>query len=457
MLKAVLPLTLVMSLRFLGLFCVLPVISLYAQSFHSSTFLLGLAVGGAYLTQIIFQTPLGILSDKIDRKKVVIFGLFVFMIGSTICAMAHDIITLIIGRLIQGAGAIGGIVSAQISDFVREEKRTKAMAIMGGGIFASFTIGMLLGPIVGVHFGVDWLFAITAFLSLFSIVLLWVKVPSTPKISYSFEESTQQQAWREVLKNKNLVIMNLSSFLEKTFMTFIFVLIPLLFVNDLGLKEDDLWKIYIPGAFLGILALAPASILAEKYSKARFVMSYGIVLFIGAFGLIGFGAKSHLYIFVAGIILFFIGFATLEPIMQSLTSKYAKINLRGSALSIFTTYSYLGSFVGGVLGGIAYGRVDIFYIALSVCFVCVLWLLCIWALNNPAKQKNLYLSIAQYDTNKLAQIQNQQGVIECYINHTEGVIIFKYDSDLLKTDEAIKLVETIKISPSKIHTQNPHI
>ena len=175
MLHTILPLSLVVCLRFLGLFIVLPVISLYVTEFgEPSALLLGLAVGGAYFTQILFQTPIGILSDKIDRKKVVMVGLFVFMIGSVICALANDIYTLIIGRFIQGAGAIGGVVSVQITDLVREEKRTNAMAIMGGGIFASFTLAMLLGPIIGAYFGVSWLFWLTAFFSLLAIGLLWL-------------------------------------------------------------------------------------------------------------------------------------------------------------------------------------------------------------------------------------------------------------------------------------------
>lgn len=440
MFKAILPLSFVVFLRFLGLFIVLPVISLYVAEFgETSAILLGLAVSGAYLTQIIFQTPFGILSDKIDRKKVVMAGLLIFLIGSVMCALADNISMLILGRFIQGAGAIGGVVSAQITDLVREEQRTGAMAIMGGGIFASFTLAMLIGPIIGGYVGVAWLFWLTALLTVISMILLLV-VPATPKISYSFKQKPQKSA-----RNLNLTIMNCSSFLEKMFMTLIFVVIPLCFVNELGSHKEDLWKIYTPAALCGIFALAPASILAEKYGRAKLVLSYGVGLFLIAYMLLAIGgAENYLWLFVAGITLFFIGFATLEPIMQSLTSKYAKAHERGKALGVFTTYAYAGSFAGGVLGGVLYHHFGIMWIGIIVSIICVLWLGSLLFLANPTKQKNLYLPISEYASDKIATLESTNGIIEIYTNDTEGVIVLKYNSDILDTHNAQAIADTIK-------------
>ncbi|STO96975.1 MFS transporter [Helicobacter canis] len=440
MFKAILPLSFVVFLRFLGLFIVLPVISLYVAEFgETSAILLGLAVSGAYLTQIIFQTPFGILSDKIDRKKVVMAGLLIFLIGSVMCALADNIYMLILGRFIQGAGAIGGVVSAQITDLVREEQRTGAMAIMGGGIFASFTLAMLIGPIIGGYVGVAWLFWLTALLTVISMILLLV-VPATPKISYSFKQKPQKSA-----RNLNLTIMNCSSFLEKMFMTLIFVVIPLCFVNELGAHKEDLWKIYTPAALCGIFALAPASILAEKYGRAKLVLGYGVGLFLIAYMLLAIGgAENYLWLFVAGITLFFIGFATLEPIMQSLTSKYAKAHERGKALGVFTTYAYAGSFAGGVLGGVLYHHFGIMWIGIIVSIICVLWLGSLLFLANPTKQKNLYLPISEYASDKIATLESTNGIIEIYTNDTEGVIVLKYNSDMLDTHNAQAIADTIK-------------
>ncbi|PAF44501.1 MFS transporter [Helicobacter sp. 11S02596-1] len=445
MIKNTLPLTGIAVLRFLGLFIVLPVISLYAVSFNASPLMLGLAVGGAYLTQVIFQTPIGIASDHIDRKKIVMLGLFVFMVGSIICALAHTIEMLVIGRLIQGAGAVGGVVSAQITDLVREEQRTKAMAIMGGGIFASFTLAMLIGPIIGANLGANWLFGITAFLTLCSMILLATKVPDTPKITYSFED---RPSWKETLKDKNLWIINLSSFFEKTLMTLIFVIIPLVIVSEFGMSEESLWKIYTPGAIIGVLAMAPASIIAEKYGKSKLVMFIGTAMFLLAYACISFSdtdlSSPKIWLFITGVMIFFVGFATLEPIMQSLASKYAKAHQRGTALGIFTTYGYVGSFVGGTAGGVLYHFLGVEKLALCVVCVCILWIITLFWLKNPAKQKNIYLPLDTYHQEKFKAINEAPGIIEWYVNQTENIIIIKYDAQTRTENEIIELCAPFK-------------
>lgn len=252
--------------------------------------------------------------------------------------------------------------------------------------------------------------------------------------------------------------MNLSSFLEKAFMTLIFVVIPLVFVEELApiveMSKEDLWKVYTPAAILAILALAPASILAEKYGKAKLVMGYGIALFMVAYLAIAYGAHSNmLWLFIGGIVLFFLGFATLEPIMQSLTSKYAKAHNRGVALGVFTTFNYIGSFAGGMLGGILYHTLGIIELGVSIAVVCAAWLLTLFALDNPAKQKNIYLPLSKYPTQSLARLSQQAGIIECYANKSEGTIIVKYDTQVLDEAQAQGLADSILYSQSI--KQNP--
>ena len=441
MLKKILPLTNIVVLRFLGLFIVLPVISLYANSFEeASALMIGLVVGGAYLTQLIFQTPFGILSDKYDRKKVVLVGLVVFMLGSLVCAFAKSIEMLVLGRLLQGIGAVGGVVSAQIADMVKEEERTKAMAIMGGGIFASFTLAMIVGPLIGGHVGVNWLFFITAFLTLLSIGMLYFMVPSSPRLSYSFDKS--KMSFSQGFLDKNLWIMNLSSFLQKSLMTLFFVIVPLALVQDFGFMETDLWKIYIPGALLGILAMGPASILAEKYNKPKLVLFLGIGCFFLAYLFITLADEEKiLWIFSLGVLLFFMGFASLEPIMQSLTSKYAKAHLRGTALGNFTTASYLGSFVGGMFGALLYHHLGLGYLAMLVVGVCILWGITIFFVQNPQKAKNLYLPLESLPSSSLAHLNDEAGVIEWYINESEKVLIIKYNSELVSERNILEKIQ----------------
>ncbi|MFW5989918.1 MAG: MFS transporter, partial [Campylobacterales bacterium] len=178
MFKTVFPLSSVIAIRFLGLFIVMPTLSVYALGLEGATpFLAGLAISIYALTQMILQTPFGSLSDKIGRKQTIAFGILVFIIGSLIAAFADSVYTLIIGRALQGAGAIGAVVTAMISDLIHEERRTKAMAIMGGTISISFSVALVTGPIIAGSSGTDTLFVIASLLAFISLIILFLAVP----------------------------------------------------------------------------------------------------------------------------------------------------------------------------------------------------------------------------------------------------------------------------------------
>ncbi|WP_104748092.1 MFS transporter [Helicobacter cetorum] len=441
MFKKIFPLALVSSLRFLGLFIVLPVISLYADSFHASNpLLIGLAVGGAYLTQILFQTPIGILSDKIGRKVVVVVCLLVFLVGSLVCFMASDIIMLVIGRLIQGMGALGGVVSAMVADEVREEERTKAMAFMGAFIFMSFTISMAIGPGVVAFFGnAKWLFLLTAILAFLSLLTL-LRVKESPKIAYKIKTKATTP------NSKALYLLHLSSFFEKMFMTLIFVLIPLALVNEFNKHESFLIWVYVPGALFGILSMGPASIIAEKYNRPKGVMLTGVLFFILSYLCLFLADSSffgrHLWLFIVGVMLFFTGFATLEPIMQSLASKFARANEKGKVLGQFTTFGYLGSFVGGITGGLSYHYLGLATTSLVIVALGVVWGLLLFLLNNPAKQKNVYFPLDAYNEDKFETIEDK--IIEWYVNVAEEIIIVKYNSSQISEEEIIQLAQDFR-------------
>jgi len=186
MFKTIMPLSLIIALRFLGLFIVLPLISIYALNLPGATpSLVGIVIGGYAITQMIFQVPFGIMSDKLGRKGTIIVGLLLFAIGSVVCALSTDMVTLLVGRFLQGAGAIGSVITAMISDIVREEQRSKAMALMGGSIAVSFAIAMLVGPLLGGYVGINSLFWLTAILALISIFILIKKVPNPPIVTHT--------------------------------------------------------------------------------------------------------------------------------------------------------------------------------------------------------------------------------------------------------------------------------
>ena len=434
MFKSIMPLSAIISLRFFGLFIVLPVISVYAISLEGATTeLVGVIVGAYALTQMLFQVPFGIMSDKLGRKGTIIVGLILFAIGSLLAAIATDILTLLLGRLLQGAGAIGAVVSAMISDLVKEEQRPKAMALMGGSIAIAFAVAMILGPTLGAWFGVESLFIITMLIALGSIIVLLKAVPNPPKISHTFEN--EGGSAKAVLLNQNLIKMNITNFLQKGFMTFAFMIIPMVLINNYEWIMSDLWKVYLPATIFGVLAMGPAAVLAEKKGKFKEVLIAGIIFFGVSYLVIGTSATSTM--FIVGVVLFFIGFNVHEPIMQSLATKYAKVHQRGFVLGVFNSWGYLGTFLGGLLGGIFFSEVSLMQIVIAIAIICVLWSVLIFTLPNPLKKKIAYLSINELDNSKFSGLANNNFVDEYYINETEGTLIIKYDQDNLSEEVLI--------------------
>ncbi|WP_428023495.1 MFS transporter [Arcobacter sp.] len=431
MIKSIMPLSAIISLRFFGLFIVLPVISVYAMNLQgATTSIVGIIVGGYALTQMIFQVPFGIMSDKLGRKGTIIVGLILFGLGSILCSVSTDVLTLLLGRLMQGAGAIGAVVTAMISDLVKEEQRPKAMAMMGGSIAMAFAFAMILGPTLGSWLGVESLFVLTAAIAFSSIIILLKAVPNPPKITHTYNK---KGAVTSVLFNKNLIKMNITNFLQKGFMTFAFMIIPMVLIKHYEWVMADLWKVYLPATIFGVFAMAPAAILAEKKGKFKEVLIAGIIFFGVSYLIIG--TSSSPVIFVIGVVLFFIGFNVHEPIMQSLASKYAKVHQRGFVLGIFNSYGYFGTFLGGLLGGVFFEKVTLFDIVIAIAAICVAWAIMIFTLPNPLKKQTAYLNLNEYDKTNISKYDNNGIIDEWYVNDTENLLIIKYDIEKISEDE----------------------
>ncbi len=436
MIKSVMPLSFIIALRFFGLFIVLPVISVYALSLEgSNATLVGIVVGGYALTQVIFQVPFGVMSDKLGRKGTIILGLILFAIGSLVCAVATDIYTLMLGRLLQGAGAIGAVVTAMISDIVKEHERPKAMALMGMFIGLAFAIAMITGPLIGGFIGVPVLFYITMFLALASIFILVKKVPNPPKITHTYNEKLNL---KDVLGNANINKMHITNFLQKGLMTFAFLVIPIILTKTYGWDKKELWYVYLPSMIFGILSMAPAAIIAEKKGKFREILALGVLFFIVSYLIIGFSSSA--LVFSIGVVIFFVGFNMHEPIMQSLASKFAKVHQRGLVLGIFTSAGYVGTFLGGMLGGMFYQEVTLSTLVIVIALICIIWAFLIMKMPNPAKKKFAYLSLNEFHLENSGKL-NIDSIDEWYINNTENVIAIKYDNEKISEEEIKALLK----------------
>jgi len=430
--KKVWHLSLIIGLRFFGLFVVMSVLSAYAKDLIGATpALVGLAVGGYALTQAAFQVPFGVLSDKIGRKKAIFIGLVIFALGSVIAGMAEDIYTLLVGRFLQGAGAIGSVIIAMISDHVKEEERGHAMAVMGMVIALAFTAAMIIGPIIGSLGGVPTLFFMTAGIAVFSIILLFTIVPEPPKITHSFSEEEAKVS--SVFKDADLKRMYITFLFHSSTMAIAFFLIPLVLKNQFHLPLGEFWKVYLPAVFFGILAMGPAAVFGEKYNRGKEVFLISIAIIALSFILMGF-AKS-LWLFGVGVTLFFIGFNMFEPLLQSFVSKFAKAHQKGAALGVANTFAYIGMGIGATLAGKIFEVSSVQGVAMFVLVVSIFWAIWIAGMRNPGLRGSIYLDREHFDFDKLEDLKAKDGITDIYINETEGIMVVKYDKEKIDEDE----------------------
>jgi len=406
-------LSLIMAIRFLGLFIVMPLLAIYALKLNgASDTTVGVALGAYALSQMFLQVVFGKMSDKYGRKHILAFGLLILAFGSIVCAMSDNIYTLIFGRFLQGAGAIGGVVLAYLNDLATEETRGKIFARMGQFIALAFGISMIAGPTIGAKYGIDTLFDITAVLAIISILILYIKVPNPPKVEH-FQEHAKIS---EVIKNKELLKVYFSGFMQKGMMVIIFMITPLIFVNELGWDKFELWKVYLPALIFGIFAMPFGAIMAEKKNKGKLVFILSAVFMIGS--VLAFLAKFY----VVGVIIFFFGFNLLEPVLQSFTGKIARVHEKATAMSLGNSIQYFGIFLGGAVAGMIkqyFGYDALFYVILVLGAV---WIAVLFSMKE-FKGYDIK-EFSEYDDELIAELKQKDNVHDLFIK--EGVLIVRF-------------------------------
>ena len=411
--KTTIILSFIIGSRFLGLFIVLPVISLYGSRLEgASPFLVGLIVGIYALFQMIFSTPFGLLSDRFGRKSAMVLGLIIFIAGSLICALSDDIYSMLLGRILQGAGSIGAVASAMIADLVPEENRGAAMAVVGSSIGLSFIAAIILGPLMARFLGLSSLFYLCIILSVLCIFLLY----ALPKESRVKDYKSKERA----SFTKDLLLMYLTSFMQRVIISSSFMLIPLGYVKLYS--EESLYLMYLAAIALGFLAMGLAGVLGESRGLSKHILISGVALFALSSLLFLLPGKA---LYLAAIFVFFLAFCLHEPIMQSSVSKLCKVSQKGLVLGIFNGFGYAGSFTGGLMGGLFlhFNALNALYI--SIFLACLIWLVLMLFMNNPNNFKNLYLNKGL----NLNLIAHEIGILEAYENGQNSII--KYNKSLV--------------------------
>jgi MFS family permease len=341
----------IFGLRMLGLFLILPVFAVHApqMSGGDNLILVGVALGAYGLVQAFLQIPFGMASDRWGRKPVIVVGLVVFAAGSFLAAGAHDIWTAIIGRSLQGAGAISAAVMALAADLTRDQHRTKTMAMVGATIGFSFALSLVAAPALYQWIGMGGLFVLTGLLALMGIgVVVWL-VPSAPARAPRDAPSAGPGALRLALLDPQLARLNVGIFVLHAVQMAMFVVVPPLLVSS-GLALSSHWKVYLPVVLVSFAVMVPPILHADRRNAGRGVMLGAIALLALAEG--GFAAVGPRVTVLAVLLLaFFAAFNVLEALIPSLVSRIAPAQMRGTAIGIYNTAQTLGLFCGGLMGG----------------------------------------------------------------------------------------------------------
>ncbi|TVZ38272.1 putative MFS family arabinose efflux permease [Alteromonadaceae bacterium 2753L.S.0a.02] len=426
--KTVASLSLLYAFRMLGLFMVLPVLMLYGERYSGATpFLLGLALGVYGLTQAVFQIPLGMLSDIFGRKPIILIGLLIFATGSLIAGLSESIEGLILGRALQGSGAIASAIMAMVADLTTEENRTKAMAAIGASIGLSFSIAMILGPAMASFGGLQGVFLFSASLAIIGAFILILIVPTPHRVGNSHRDSGAIPSLiLQTIRNAQLLRLNVGIFSLHFILMSVFVVVPPQLETHLGIAREHHWWVYLGllgGAFVIML---PFMLVAERKRVVKQVFLGAIFCLSVSLAVL---AEFELAVLVWLLVLlvFFSAFNLLEASLPSLVSKLSPAGAKGTAMGLYSTSQFLGAFGGGTCGGWLlqnYTYKQVFALAAAVA---ITWLVVAISMRAPKYLTSLCVAVSG-NFSATMEVLQVEGVEEALLVPEDGLLYLKVDS-----------------------------
>ncbi|HUN97312.1 MAG TPA: MFS transporter [Bradyrhizobium sp.] len=444
--RAAASLAAVFSVRLLGLFMIYPVFAAYARDLSGATpYKIGLALGIYGLSQGLLQIPFGLLSDKIGRKIMIVLGLLIFGLGSVVAALSSSIEGMIVGRVLQGSGAVGSVILALVADLTSEDNRTKAMAMVGITIGSSFMIALVAGPIVAGIAGVAGIFWGMAGLALLGIGITLFIVPSPQHISLHRDAETVPAMLGSVLRNKELLRLDFGIFALHAMLTASFLVVPELLHKGLNLTSHSQWIVYLPVLLISVLVMIPAIIAAEKYRRMKSVL-------VGAVGVLAVSqimfvfSDRDVYLLLAAMTLFFAGFNIMEASLPSLITKTAPPDAKGTAAGVYSSSQFLGIFVGGAVGGWMHQNAGNAGIFLASAGLALIWLAAAATMTRPSHLATRLVRISDTQAASperlAAKLRQMPGVADAIVIAEEKLAYLKVDSKAFDARQVEELIGT---------------
>jgi len=415
------------ALRMLGLFILLPVLALAGRDLDGATpLLIGLALGIYGLTQALLQVPFGLLSDRFGRKRIILAGLLLFTAGSVICALSDSIWGVILGRALQGSGAIAAALMALAADLTRDAVRTRVMAVIGISIGLAFSVSLFAGPLVEAWIGLAGLFWLTAAFAVLAIVVLYTIVPDAHARQPQHESSPVPAQLLAVLRHRELLRLDLGIFALHCIMTATFVVLPVV-LESAGLPGARHWEIYLPVLAASVAVMGPLIVLGERPGRARPVFLAAIALIVLAqLGLVA--AGGQLFVVAVLLLLFFSGFNVLEATLPAHISRLAPAAHKGTAMGVYSSAQFLGAFAGGVLAGALQQFAGIAAVFGALAAIAVAWLLVSRSMPRAIDHASVLVRLDGRGSDGLAdRLAGLDGVEEAVVVAEEGVAYLKVD------------------------------
>lgn len=429
-------------IRMLGLFMVLPVLPLVTDDVALATpLLIGVAIGIYGLSQAALQIPFGLLSDRIGRKPVIALGLGLFVLGSVIAGMSEDIYGLILGRFLQGCGAIASALLALMSDLTRIDQRAKSMAIIGISIAGSFGLSLILGPLVAEAFGLSGIFNLSGLLGLVGLVLLFMVIPTPTVMANNLDSSVQTGSLKKVLADNGLWRINISIFCLHFLLVSAFSVFPLIF-EQTGVIETSEHALYYLGLLvISLVLMTPLMWMSDRMNDVRPILVTTVALFLLAFFILS--ATSAYLIVLFGMVIFFVCFNLLEVVLPAQVGRLSAAGTRGTAMGVYTTCQFLGIFAGGVGSGLILQLGDIRAVMYADMALVFLWLLICVSLRPHGEMGSRTVSLAELQklspTQRAEALLSIDGVIDAVIIESDQVAYLKVDETRF-SDEQLKQV-----------------